>query len=65
MGMAQKAGLPKRVALVSGNLVAKTCGLPFLNFEPLPNHLRTIFPDTVIETRIIPAGRDLEHGTAF
>ena len=34
----QKTGIPKWVALVSGNM-DQTCGLPLLfNFEPHPDH---------------------------
>ena len=41
LAVAQKTGIPKWVALVSGHMVAKTCGLPLLfNFEPHPFALR-------------------------
>ena len=37
VAVAQKTGIPKWVALVSGNMGTKTCGLPLLaNFEPHP-----------------------------
>ena len=37
-GCGSKTGIPKWVPLVSGNMVATTCGLPLLvNFEPHPN----------------------------
>ena len=42
----QKTGIPKWVALVSGNMGTKTCGLPLrsFNFEPHPCHVRGSFP---------------------
>ena len=38
MAVDQKSGIPKWVTLVSGNMVAKTCGLPLrsFNFKPHP-----------------------------
>ena len=36
-GCGSKTGIPTWVALASGHMVAKTCGLPLLNFEPHPD----------------------------
>ena len=43
LAVAQKAGIPKCIALVSGNRDDSTCGLPLrsFNFEPSPKHQNT------------------------
>ena len=38
MAVAQKNGIPKWVALESGNMETKTCGLPLRSFHSEPRH---------------------------